>query len=212
MRINREGRGSIAVAAVFAAVLTVTGGMLFTWWVAVPATLLVLGVMAFFRDPKRELKQEDGVVFAPCDGRVVLVERVVEDEYFGGRECVQVSIFMSLTNVHANYFPVAGEVSYYKYHAGKYLVAWHPKSSKLNEHTTTVVRTPRGEVMMRQIAGFIARRIVCYAKVGSEVRQNSRLGFIKFGSRMDILMPPDSEVLVKVGECVKGSQTVIARL
>jgi phosphatidylserine decarboxylase len=175
------------------------------------AVLLVAGVVAFFRDPHRVTPQDENTVFAPCDGCVVMVEKVRPKEYFEGRECLQVSVFMSLTNVHANFFPVGGRVVYYKYHPGKFLVAWHPKSSELNEHTTTVVETPHGEVLVRQIAGLVARRIVCYAEEGAQVGQNSRLGFIKFGSRMDVLLPPDAEVTVRVGDKVRGRITPLAK-
>ncbi len=210
MSINREGFRSILVASL-AAIIAVA--LCFCWVSVVVGVLFVVAVALFFRDPKRELKHDDKAVFAPCDGKVVMVEKVTEDEFFGGRECIQVSIFMSIFNVHVNYFGVGGEVAYYKYHPGKFLVAWHPKSSKLNEHTTTVVRSAGGvEVLMRQIAGLVARRIVCYANVGDNVGQNSRLGFIKFGSRMDILLPPDSEILVKCGDRVRGSQTVVAMI
>ncbi len=215
MRINREGYGiiltwAVAAAAACAACFLWSCGVV-AWIVTGVSVLLIAGVAAFFRDPLREVLHDDDTVFAPCDGRVVIVERKSVAEYFGGRECLQVSVFMSLTNVHANFFPVGGKVTYYKYHPGKFLVAWHPKSSELNEHTTTVVATPHGEVLMRQIAGLVARRIVCYAEVGAEAVQNSRLGFIKFGSRMDILLPVDADVVVQVGDRVRGSITPIAK-
>ena len=215
MRINKEGYGIIcawaAVAAVICAGCFVWCGGVFAWVATAVAALLIAGVMAFFRDPRRERPHDDNVVFAPCDGRVVVAEKVRVAEYFDGRECFQISIFMSITNVHVNLFPVSGRVAYYKYHPGKFLVAWHPKSSELNEHTTTVVATPHGEVLIRQIAGLVARRIVCYAKEGESIGQNSRLGFIKFGSRMDVLLPPGTEVTVGIGDKVRGSITPIAR-
>ncbi len=215
MIINKEGYIIILVWAAVAAVIClacfVWRGGITAWIVTIVAVLSLAGVVAFFRDPQHEVIHDDTTVFAPCDGRVVVVEKVRVDEYFEGRECLQVSVFMSLANVHVNYFPVGGRVAYYKYHPGKFLVAWHPKSSELNEHTTTVVETPHGDVLVRQIAGLVARRIVCYAEEGEFAGQNSRLGFIKFGSRMDVFLPLDTEVLVQVGDKVRGSLTPIAR-
>lgn len=215
MRINKEGLRIILVtAAVCIAVCVViylVAVAAAAVIVTVAAVLLLAGVVAFFRDPRRKTVNDPDAVFAPCDGRVVVVEKVKVAEYFDGRECMQISVFMSLANVHANFFPVAGKVVYAKYHPGKYLVAWHPKSSELNEHTTTVVETPHGEVLVRQIAGLVARRIVCYAVEGDKAEQNSRLGFIKFGSRMDVVLPPDTEVTVSVGDKVRGTITRIAK-
>ena len=156
---------------------------------------------------------DDDLVFSPCDGRVVVTELVKDDEYFDGEEKMQVSIFMSVTNVHINWSPVGGLVKYFKYHPGRFLVAWHPKSSTDNERTTTVVETKDGvEVLFRQIAGAVARRIVSYVKVGEQVEQNSVFGFIKFGSRIDILLPKDAKLLVEIGDKVVGTQTPIARI
>ena len=169
-------------------------------------------IVAFFREPRRVRIHDADLVFAPCDGRVVVTENVRETEYLG-REMLQISIFMSITNIHMNWVPVGGEVEYFKYHPGRFLVAWHPKSSTENERTTTVVRMPSGQqVLFRQIAGLIARRIISYMKVGHAVEQNSVCGFIKFGSRVDVLVPKDSELLVEIGDPVVGSQTPIARL
>lgn len=179
------------------------------------AVLLVFWflIVSFFREPRRVKIHDEELVFAPCDGRVVVTEVVNENEYFEGREVMQISIFMSVTNVHINWFPVGGEVKYFKYHPGRFLIAWHPKSSTENERTTTVVETTNGhEVLFRQIAGVVARRIVSYMKVGSTVNQNDVCGFIKFGSRIDILIPKDSELLVEIGDHVVGTQTPIARL
>lgn len=219
MEINREGFGIIITTLIICVALCA----LLWWkcstpvaWCATAAGILILaGTMAFFRDPHRPVLNDPQAVFAPCDGEVVIVERTRVDEYFGGRECLQVSVFMSLTNVHVNSFAVGGEVTYYKYHPGKFLVAWLPKASELNEHTTTVVETPHGEVMMRQIAGFVARRIVCYAPLlqadGVAAEQNGRLGFIKFGSRMDLFLPIEAEALVRVGDKVRGRETILAK-
>ena len=169
-------------------------------------------IVAFFREPRRVRIHDEDLVFSPCDGRVVVTEIVREKEYLDD-DMMQISIFMSVTNVHMNWTPVAGVVEYFKYHPGRFLVAWHPKSSTENERTTTVVRMETGrKVLFRQIAGLIARRIVSYMKVGDKVEQNSVCGFIKFGSRIDVLVPKDSELLVSIGDAVIGSQTPIARL
>ena len=178
-------------------------GFLFIFW---------FFVAAFFREPRRVQIHDEGLIFSPCDGRVVVTEVVKADEYLEG-EMMQISIFMSVTNVHVNWIPVAGEVEYFKHHHGRFLVAWHPKSSTENERTTTVVRLASGaKILMRQIAGFVARRIVNYVKPGDVLEQNSILGFIKFGSRIDLLIPKDAELLVEIGDPVIGSQTPIARL
>lgn len=169
-------------------------------------------IVSFFREPRRVKIHDADLVFSPCDGRVVVTEVVQDDEYFHGKR-LQVSIFMSVTNVHINWFPVGGIVRYFKYHPGRFLVAWHPKSSSENERTTTVVETNKGvEVMFRQIAGVVARRIVSYVKVGEHVVQNDKCGFIKFGSRIDILLPEDAKLLVEIGDGVVGTQTPIARI
>lgn len=220
MRINKEGYRIIITSALFcllfwglfyyltckhvsSAVLSLSSALLFMIW---------LFIVAFFREPRRVKIHDEDLIFAPCDGRVVVTEVVREDEYLH-EDLMQISIFMSVTNVHINWTPVAGIVEYFKYHPGRFLVAWHPKSSKENERTTTVVCMKSGEkVLFRQIAGLVARRIISYMKVGEKVEQNSVCGFIKFGSRIDILIPKDSEILVEIGDPVVGSQTPIARL
>ncbi len=207
--INREGYRIILVTAVLCAAVCVVW---FSWAVLVVGVLLTAGVVAFFRDPRRDVVRDEGAVISPCDGRVVVVEPVREGEYFGGRECIQVSVFMSVCNVHANWHPVSGDIVYTKYHPGRFLVAWHPKSSELNERMATVVDTGSGEVLFRQIAGFVARRIVSYAREGGRAEQGTRFGFIKFGSRVDLILPADSNIEVGVGDRVRGAQTVIARL
>ena len=201
MRINKEGYRIICFSGVFCLLL---------WWLIYH--LLVNHAVAFFREPRRVRIHDADLVFAPCDGRVVVTEVVCEEEHLH-REMLQISIFMSITNVHMNWVPVGGVVEYFKYHPGRFLVAWHPKSSTENERTTTVVRMDSGhQVLFRQIAGLIARRIVSYMKPGERVEQNSVAGFIKFGSRVDVLVPKDSELLVEIGDPVVGSQTPIARL
>ena len=151
------------------------------------------------------------MIYAPADGKVVVIEETTETEVFGERR-LQVSIFMSPLNVHSNRNPVSGKVAYYRYHPGKYLVAWHPKSSTENERTTIVLDTGQERVLFRQIAGAMARRIVAYLKEGQEVRQGAEMGFIKFGSRVDLLLPTDCRVQVGIGESVRSGQTVIAVL
>ncbi|MDO4758718.1 MAG: phosphatidylserine decarboxylase family protein [Rikenellaceae bacterium] len=220
MKINKEGYRIIAVSGVICLLI-----WCFFYWMLtkqssctliVAATLFLLCfwvfVIAFFREPRRVRIHDADLVFSPCDGRVVVTEVVMENEHLK-QEMLQISIFMSVTNVHMNWVPVGGIVEYFKYHPGRFLVAWHPKSSTENERTTTVVRMASGQpVLFRQIAGFVARRIVSYMKVGSPVEQNSVAGFIKFGSRVDVLVPKDSTVLVELGDAVVGSQTPIARL
>ena len=182
----------------------------------VTSTLLLVAfwffIVAFFREPRRVKIHDPELVFSPCDGRVVVTEIVHEDEYLK-ENMLQISIFMSITNVHMNWIPVSGEVEYCKYHPGRFLIAWHPKSSTENERTTTVVKMEDGKrILFRQVAGLIARRIVSYMKVGDHVTQNDVFGFIKFGSRIDLLVPKDSELLVEIGDPVVGSQTPIVRL
>ena len=174
--------------------------------------VLVALVLQFFRNPSRHtVLQEDGVI-APADGKVVIIEKVFEPEYFQG-ERLQISIFMSPFNVHVNRNPVSGEVAFFKYHPGDYLVAWHPKSSTLNERTTVVVRTPEGhEVLFRQIAGALARRIRWYIGKGDKVRQGEEFGFIKFGSRVDLYLPLNAVPRVQIGQKVRGGETCIAKL
>lgn len=220
MKINKEGYTIIAVSGLICLAIW----FLFYWllkssayslliWASTLFLLIFWGfVIAFFREPRRVRIHDEDLIFSPCDGRVVVTEVVTEEEYLK-KEMLQISIFMSVTNVHMNWVPVAGKVDYFKYHAGRFLVAWHPKSSTENERTTTVIEMKDGrKVLFRQIAGLVARRIVSYMKEGSQVEQNSVAGFIKFGSRVDVLVPKDSQVLVSIGDAVVGSQTPIARL
>lgn len=221
MKINKEGYKIIAVSGVgLAAVWTLIYYMIEAheqiWLISLISVLLLLFwffIVSFFREPRRVKIHDADLVFSPCDGRVVVTEVVTDDEYFEGGKRLQVSIFMSVTNVHINWFPVGGIVKYFKYHPGRFLVAWHPKSSTENERTTTVVQTAKGvEVLFRQIAGVVARRIVSYQRVGESVNQNDKCGFIKFGSRIDILLPENAELLVEIGDPVVGTQTPIARI
>ncbi|MCK8495701.1 phosphatidylserine decarboxylase family protein [Spirosoma sp. RP8] len=177
------------------------------------ASLILFGlIVQFFRVPNRPLTIHEAQVIAPADGTVVVIEETDEDEYFKGRRR-QISIFMSPLNVHVNRNPVTGIVRYFKYYPGKYLVAWHPKSSTENERTTVVIQAKNGvEVLFRQIAGAVARRIIWYVKEGQPVEQGQEMGFIKFGSRIDVFLPLDAEVNVKIGDRTKGGVTVIAEL
>lgn len=176
------------------------------------SVLLYLLILQFFRNPYRNTPLHTRHVIAPADGKVVVIEETEETEYFNDRRR-QVSIFMSPVNVHVNRNPVEGVVKYFKYHAGKYLVAWHPKSSTENERTTIVIQTPgKLEIMMRQIAGALAKRIVWYVKEGQSVTQGEEFGFIKFGSRVDVFLPLDAKVLVNIGDKTVGGVTVIADL
>lgn len=173
---------------------------------------LYLFLISFFRKPQRTIQIADNTrLLSPCDGKVVVIEKVYEGEYLK-KEVMQVSIFMSPLNVHINWFPTDGVISYYKYHAGKFLMAWHPKASTENERTTVAYKVGDKEVLLRQVAGALARRIVCYAKVGDPIQQGQEMGFIKFGSRVDFYLPLESEIQVKIDEVVQGNISTIAKL
>ena len=178
----------------------------------VGSIILYFVILQFFRNPKVVVTSDEKQVLAPADGKVVVIEETEEKEYFNDRK-LQISIFMSPINVHVNRSPVSGIVKYFKYHAGKYLVAWHPKSSSDNERTTVVIKVPDGpEILFRQIAGAMARRIKWYIQEGQQVEQGAEFGFIKFGSRVDVYLPPNAEVKVSVGDKTKGGRTVLAEL
>jgi phosphatidylserine decarboxylase len=183
--------------------LSITGVLFF---------LLFLLFAQFFRVPKRVLSGDKWDIVSPADGKVVVIEEIFEEESLQAK-CRQISVFMSPINVHVNWFPIPGLVSYYKYHPGKYLVAWHPKSSTENERTTVVVDREDGyRVLFRQIAGAVARRIICYCKKGDTASHAGEFGFIKFGSRVDIMVPLEAEIKVSIGQKVTGRQTILARL
>jgi phosphatidylserine decarboxylase len=215
MKIHKEGH---AILIGTASVLLILNAIVY-WFL--PNYLLAAGavsvaffamVLQFFRNPRREIKvADDNLVYAPADGKVVVIEEAHEGEYFDDKR-LQVSIFMSPTNVHVNRNPISGTVNYFRYHPGKYLVAWHPKSSTENERTTLVIGNGDDEVLLRQIAGAMAKRIVYYPKVGEQVKQGKDFGFIKFGSRVDLFLPLDAQIEVTMGQKVKGNKTVIARL
>lgn len=167
-------------------------------------------ILQFFRNPKPITVVNPHHVLAPCDGKVVVIEKVLEPEFLG-KECIQLSIFMSPFNVHVNRNPIAGTVEYFKYHKGKYLVAWHPKSSTENERTTYVINHESGrQILLRQIAGALAKRIRWYVKEGDAVEQGHEFGFIKFGSRVDVFLPTDAQVLVTLGQKTKAGETIVA--
>lgn len=170
--------------------------------------VLVL-VLRFFRVPTRRVQVDEAVITAPADGKVVVVEKVEQPEFDLG-PCMQVSIFMSIHDVHINYYPVSGTIAYNKYHPGRYLLARHPKSSELNERNSLGIETMHGRVLVRQVAGYVARRIRCYAQLGSEARQGAEMGFIKFGSRLDLFIPLNTTIMVQAGEKVTGGITPVA--
>ncbi len=215
--IHREG---IKILLLASSVLLAVNLLLFLVSGPTSAAWVVLGVsvgllaflLRFFRDPGRRASFDSGSIYAPADGRIVVVEETSEGEYFGDRR-IQVSIFMSVWNVHINWYPAGGSIVYYRYHPGKYLVARHPKSSVLNERNTVVIRTDEGkEILVRQIAGALARRIISYAGKGKKVNAGDQLGFIRFGSRVDVFLPPDSKILVSPGQEVRGLLTPLALL
>ncbi|MCC8089428.1 MAG: phosphatidylserine decarboxylase family protein [Rikenellaceae bacterium] len=215
MKIHKEGRNiiftTLIIFALLWVLLLVFANPLTAYIISGTLFLIFLFVLRFFRVPSRHLSIDNRTVYAPADGTVVAVEKVFEGEYLD-EERIQVSVFMSIWNIHVNWFPVGGVIEYFKHHHGEYLVAWHPKSSEKNERTTTVVNTGNEKILFRQIAGYVARRIVSYAAVGEMVAQNSQCGFIKFGSRVDILLPLNAEICVSVDQEVVGTQTKIARL
>ena len=208
----------MAVTAIVLIVLNLGIGYLLPEGYWIPRVMLVasifvfLLIVQFFRVPSRVVHKSDRQIVAPCDGKVVVIEEVIETEYFKGPRR-QISIFMSPLNVHINWNPISGVIQYFKYHPGLYLVAWHPKSSTDNERTTVVIRTVEGiDVLFRQIAGAAARRIRWYVKEGDTVEQSTEMGFIKFGSRVDIYLPLDAEIKVNLQDKTVGSITVLAEL
>ncbi len=217
MTIHKEGYTSIAIIVLVIFVANalvhyfISDNTFVVWTVYVLSFLLFVTILQFFRNPNRQVITDENVILCPADGKVVVIEETEETEYFQDKR-IQVSIFMSPVNVHINRNPVSGKVNFFRYHPGKYLVAWHPKSSTLNERTSIAVRTETGkEVLFRQIAGAMARRIVWYVQEGAEVVQGKEFGFIKFGSRVDVFLPLDAKVDVKIGDRVSGGLTVLGR-
>ena len=184
-------------------------------WLSYPLTIIPMFFMGFvlffFRVPDRKVVGEDNEVTSVADGKVVVIDKVYESEYLKS-DCIQVSVYMDFFNVHVNYWPIDGDVAYYKYHPGKYMLAYLPKASELNEHTSVAVKSQYGDVFFRQIAGTFARRIVCHAVEGNQILKADECGIIKFGSRIDMFLPLDAEIKVKLGENVRGSETIIAEL
>lgn len=221
MTIHREGYKYIAIATVaFLLLATLNYYFVYSdsllcqsiyWILQIAFFLLWFWVLWFFRIPNRTFTTGDNLVIAPADGKVVVIEETVETEYFKDKR-LQVSIFMSPLNVHVNRSPIKGLIKYVKYHPGKYLVAWHPKSSTENERTTVVVSNNNVTLLMRQIAGALARRICYYVKDGQTIDQNAEFGFIRFGSRVDIYFPVGTKIDVEIGQHVKGGQTILAKI
>ncbi len=218
MKVHKEGYASIGIAALLFGIINVLSFMFLmdnyprtALALFIVTMLLFLFVVSFFRIPYRNHTVGEKQVICPADGKVVVIEEVVDEEYFKDKR-IQVSVFMSPANVHVNRNPISGEVLYSQYHKGKYLVAWHPKSSTENERHSVVLQNAYGTILVKQIAGALAKRIVNYLSAGQQVKQNEELGFIKFGSRVDLLLPIGTEVKVKLNQVVKGGVTVLAEL
>lgn len=218
MTIHREGYKSIAIGTMIFGALNLIFFYFFSAalpvlaWVIFFVTLaMLLFLISFFRIPDRVLTLNDGEIVAPADGKVVVIEEVIDPEYFHDKR-LQVSIFMSPANVHVNRNPISGEVVYNQYHKGKYLVAWHPKSSTDNERHSVVIKKGNTEILVKQIAGALAKRIINYLQVGQQVNQTAEMGFIKFGSRVDLLLPVGTKINVSLNQSVQGGVTVIGEL
>lgn len=218
MAIHKEGYKILLVGFVILIVLNVVAGIIWSenslvkWAFLFFSLVMYVFILFFFRLPARNLEPDPGLIYAPADGKVVVIEETVEKEYFGDSR-LQISIFMSPFNMHSNRYPVSGQVKYVCYHPGNYMVAWHPKSSELNERSSIVIETEGGaEILIRQIAGAVARRIVTYAKKDQIVTQGDELGFIKFGSRVDIFLPLGTEIEVPILQHVKANKSIIAKI
>ncbi len=216
MTIHKEGYKTIAISTILFGVINIlsfyflSSSIPFLSWVIFIGTAgLLFFIISFFRIPNRIQTKQENAIIAPADGKVVAIEEVHADEYFTDRR-IQVSIFMSPLNVHVNRNPVSGDVVYSQYHKGKYLVAWHPKSSTENERHSVVYRKEGKEILVKQIAGAVARRIINYLQPGQQVKQTDEMGFIKFGSRVDLLLPLDAKILIKIGDKPQGGVTIVA--
>jgi phosphatidylserine decarboxylase len=216
MTIHREGYKSIGIAALLFGLINVVSFSFLSAvapWLTMAIFIITfaffLFIVSFFRIPKRELTINEGQVICPADGKVVVIEEITDKEFFNDKR-IQVSIFMSPANVHVNRNPVSGKVKYSQYHKGKYLVAWDPKSSEENERHSVVIENAKGIILVKQIAGAVAKRICNYLAVGDEVKQCNELGFIKFGSRVDVLLPVNAKINVQLNQVVKGGVTVLA--
>jgi phosphatidylserine decarboxylase len=213
---HKEGQKIIFITLALVVIITLLADSIQIPWITkliqVALVIVLVLILQFFRNPKRHTQQNENQVISPVDGKVVVIEEVEETEYFKEKR-LQVSVFMSPINVHVTRYPISGEVLFSKYHPGKYLVAWHPKASTDNERTTIVVENKTyGKVLYRQIAGALARRIVNYAEQGQTVDQGSDAGFIKFGSRVDLFLPLDTKIKVKLNQKVKGGECIIAEV
>lgn len=216
MTIHKEGYKTLAICVFVFAVLNLLSFYYISfhmpwlsWGIFVISLALLLFLISFFRVPARKKTTGDQWIICPADGKVVVIEETFDVEYFKDKR-LQVSIFMSPANVHQNLNPVSGEVVYNQYHKGKYLVAWNPKSSTENERHSIVIKNKKGEVLVKQIAGALAKRIVNYLEVGQKVEQSEEMGFIKFGSRVDVLLPPGTKVNVQLNQPVQGGVSVLA--
>ena len=216
MKFHKEGYTTLAIAILIIFIINAVAdyydaSQYVKWFIYALSAFLFITVVQFFRSPKKVVVPQDGTILCPADGKVVVIEETEENEYFHDKR-IQVSIFMSPVNVHVNRNPISGIVTFFKYHPGKFLVAWHPKSSTDNERTTVVVKDNAGrEVLFRQIAGALARRIVWYVKEEDKVVQGDEFGFIKFGSRVDLFLPLGTEINVNIGDKVTGAKTIIGK-
>lgn len=216
MVIHRDCYGTIFIVWLISGLLAFLILRFIPWsFISYPLAIIPMFFMGFvlffFRVPERNAVGQDNAVTSVADGRVVVIDKVFESEYLK-KECMQISVYMDFFNVHVNFWPISGEVTYYKYHPGKYLLAYLPKASELNEHTSTAMQTPYGEIFFKQIAGTFARRIVSTAEVGASEVKGEQCGIIKFGSRIDMYLPLDADIKVKLGDYVKASESIIAEL
>lgn len=216
MTIHKEGKGTILTVWLIAfSVLGLSIAFISNLFILCPIAAIciffICFILFFFRVPERTTVEGTNVVTSVADGEVVIVDKVTDSEYFKG-ECIQVSVYMSFFNVHVNYWPIDGEVTYYKYHPGRYMLAFLPKASELNEHSSMAIRSKHGDVFFKQLAGTFARRIVTYAPIGAFKVKGSQCGIIKFGSRIDMYLPLGTDIKVKVGDKVKACESVIAEL
>ena len=218
MRFHKEGYASLFLVLVFSVIIIFIAHYFFPnfkiahWFAYLLSSILTITIVQFFRNPIRKYTLGENLIICPADGKVVVIEETNEGEYFKDKR-LQFSIFMSPTNVHINRFPISGIISFFKYHPGKFLVAYDPKSSTDNERTTIVVKHKNGtEILFRQIAGALARRIVWYCKEGEIAEQCEQMGFIKFGSRVDLFLPIGTKLNIKLGDMVRGSQTVLGEI
>lgn len=216
MTIHKEGTATISLIAIFVGVLNILNfsylfpiSIIAAWAVFIITVAFFLFIVSFFRMPVRQLTISEEAIVSPADGKVVVIEEVEPDEFYKERR-IQLSVFMSPANVHVNRLPIAGNIIYNKYHPGKFLVAWHPKSSTDNERWSVVIENSKGSILCKQIAGALARRICNYSTVGQSFKQCDEYGFIKFGSRVDLLLPVGTKIHAKIGDVVKGGVTVLA--